>query len=87
MAYPAAFPHRRTSRPIPTFSPVLLDVTLRRGDEIRQWSIHPRDIGWDCRVLRPTSITVSGCDSLDQALTQKHEWEAEIIRARADGWS
>ena len=86
MAYPAASPQRRTSHRI-SLPVVLLNVTLRRGDEFRQWSIRQRDSGWDCRVLLPTSLTVSACETLDQALARKHEWEAEIVAARADGWA
>jgi hypothetical protein len=81
-------PRYRTSHSIPSLRPAaLLDVTLRRGDEFRQWSIRPRDIGWDCRILGADSVIVSGCQTLNDAIVRKHDWEAEIVRARADGWA
>lgn len=68
-------------------SPTLLDVTLRRGNDFRQWKIRQRDIGWDCSVLTPTSITVSGCQTADELVAQQRAWETEIATARTDGWA
>jgi len=66
---------------------VLLDTTLRRNGEVRQWIIRSRDVGWDCRVLAPRAITVCGCETLDLALARLGEWNSEIEVARADGWA
>jgi hypothetical protein len=71
----------------PTIPAALLNVTLRRGDDFRQWSIRQRDIGCDCRILSPTSVIVSGCRTVDAAVARKHAWELEIASARADGWA
>ena len=71
----------------PTIPAALLNVILRRGDDFRQWSIRQRDIGWDCRILSPTSASVSGCQTLDAAVAKRHAWELEIAAARADGWA
>ena len=65
----------------------LLDVTLRRGDQFRQWRIRQRAVGWDCCVMNLTTMTVSGCDTLDQAIARRLAWESEIAAARADGWA
>ena len=73
--------------PIPTLDGTLLNVILRQGDDFRQWSIRKRDIGWDCRVLHPTAITVFGCETDGEALAQKHRWESEIAAAKANGWA
>jgi hypothetical protein len=67
---------------------VLLDATLRRDGEVRQWIIRSRDMGgWDCRALAPSTITVCGCETLDLALARMDEWNTEIEVARADGWT
>ena len=55
---------------------VLLDPTLHRNGEFRQWIIRSRDIGWGCRVLAPCAITVCGCETLDLALARLGEWTA-----------
>ena len=73
--------------PLPTLEPTLLNVILRQGDDFRQWSIRQRDIGWDCRVLSPTAVTVSGCETAAEALAQKRRWESDIAAAKADGWA
>ena len=73
--------------PNPTLEATLLNVTLRQSDDFRQWSISKRDLGWDCRVLTPTAITVSGCETDGEALAQKHRWESDIAAAKADGWA
>lgn len=78
---------RKVARESFSSDATLLNVILRRGDDFRQWSIRPRDIGWDCRFLNTTTITVSGCNTLDDAIAKKHCWEAEIAAARADGWA
>ena len=65
---------------------VLLDTTLRRNGEVRQWIIRSRDVGWDCRVLAPSAITVCGCETLDLAMARLSEWNTEIEASRADGW-
>ena len=66
---------------------VLLDPTLHRNGEFRQWIIRSRDIGWGCRVLAPRAITVCGCETLDLALARLREWNTEVEVARADGWA
>jgi hypothetical protein len=66
---------------------VLLDATLHRGGEVRQWIVRSRDMGgWDCQVLAPGAVTVCGCETLDLALARLREWNSEIEVARADGW-
>lgn len=68
---------------------VLLDATLRRDGEVRQWIVRSDDdaVGWDCRVLVPGNITVCGCKTRDLALARMREWNTEIEVARAGGWS
>jgi hypothetical protein len=66
---------------------VLLDATLRRDGEVRQWIIRSRDIGgWDCQVLAPGAVTVCVCETLDLAMARLREWNTEIEVARVDGW-
>lgn len=60
---------------------------LRRGDDFRQWMIRPRAIGWKFSVLTPTSVTVSVCETADEAVAQQRAWESEIDAAKADGWA
>jgi len=64
----------------------LLDVTLRRGDSVRRWTITSGLDGWSCRVVTPTSVTVSHCGDCDAVVAKEREWSAEIDAARADGW-
>jgi hypothetical protein len=67
---------------------VLMDATLHRNGEVRRWLVRSCETGWwDCRVLAPGVITVSGCETLDQALARLSEWNTEIEVARSDGWS
>ena len=70
-----------------TITPRHLNVILRRGDDFRQWMIRQRAIGWGFSILTPTSITVSGCDTAEEAVAQQRAWQSEIDTARADGWS
>ena len=66
---------------------VLLDAVLRRDGEVRQWIVRSSDMGgWDCRVLAPGVVTVSGCETLELALSRMREWNTEIEVARSDGW-
>jgi hypothetical protein len=75
------------SNPIPfSGSTVLLDVTLRRQGDRRRWVIVSRDVGWDCRVIGPQFVSVSGCETREAAEAKKLDWEADISVARADGW-
>jgi hypothetical protein len=64
----------------------LLDVTLRRGDEVRRWTITSVADGWSCRLVTPNSVTVSRCGDGDAVGKKEREWRAEIDAARADGW-
>jgi hypothetical protein len=73
--------------PIQTLDDTILNVILRQGEDFRQWSIRQRDLGWECRVLTPTAITVCGCETDAEAIAQKRRWESEIATARADGWA
>jgi hypothetical protein len=67
-------------------STVLLDATLRRNGEVRQWIVRSRDRGgWDCRVLAPGAVTVCRCETLDLALARMRECNTDIEVARADG--
>jgi hypothetical protein len=66
---------------------VLMDVTLRRGDEVRRWTISSELDGWSCRLVTPTSVTVSRCGLGDAVVAKEREWRAEIEAARAEGWS
>ena len=77
--------------PLPTVyhypgAATLLNVTLHRDDDFRHWSIRVRDVGWDCRIICPTSVEGGGCPTHDAALAQKDKWEAQIDADRADGW-
>jgi len=65
----------------------LLDVTLRRGDEVRRWTITLGPDGWSCRIVTPNRVTVSRCGDGDAVVAKLREWSAEIDTARADGWS
>ena len=65
----------------------LLDVTLCRNGDARRWSIWRRMNTCTCTRQVVDSISLSGCPTEEDTLTQKREWEAEITAARADGWS
>jgi hypothetical protein len=67
--------------------PPLLDVTLRRDDITRHWTIAPWSTGWRFQFSTAGEVTVGGCLTLQQAEARLREWEAEIVVARADGWS
>jgi hypothetical protein len=66
---------------------VLLDVTLQREGQVRRWTIVAWEHGWRCTLIAPGSITATSCNSHEQALDRKREWEFEIAAARADGWN
>ena len=68
--------------------PVILDVTLRRDEAVRRWTIStafPDD--WTCQIVRGHSVDVSACATEDQVVDRQREWRAEIAAARADGWA
>ncbi len=65
----------------------MLDVSLSRKGLTRRWTISAWEKGWSCRYIDRHSVSFSGCDTLALALAKKDVWEAEIIVARADGWS
>ena len=71
----------------PRSGATLLDVTLRRGGEVRRWTITSELDGWSCRVVRPNSVTVCRCGDGDAVVAMERQWSAEIEAARADGWS
>jgi hypothetical protein len=74
--------------PLSNQASVLLDVTLRRGDDVRSWTISSAEPdGWSCRLVMPTSVTVSNCSDADAVVAKEREWRAEIEAARADGWN
>ena len=66
---------------------VLMNVTLRRGDDVRRWTINSAPDGWSCRRVTPTSVTMSKCELGADVAAKEREWRAEIDAARADGWS
>jgi hypothetical protein len=83
---------RRAYHHLPTLvhdprTDTLLNVTLHRGGEFRQWSIRVRDVGWDCRMMGPGSIMVCGRPTLETALAQRAQWETEIEAAKTEGWA
>lgn len=71
----------------PKMAPATLNVLLRRGDDYRQWMIRQREVGWGFSVLTPTSVTVSGCETAEEAVAKQRAWESEIDAARAEGWT
>jgi len=84
-------PARAVAAPVPLFTPVgavLLDVTLRRGAEVRRWTISSDGPdGWSCRLVTTTSVTVSRCGTGEAVATKEREWRAEVEAARAAGWT
>ena len=76
---------------MPLYKPpgyVLLDVVLRRNDDVRRWTIHA-GIGdeWACRLVEPNSVTVFACCSTDEAVAKMRDWQGEIAAAMSEGWS
>jgi hypothetical protein len=65
----------------------LMDVTLRRDGKTRRWNIVAWANGWRCTLSGPGMVAGFSCDTVEQALAQKREWDAQIVTALAEGWA
>ena len=65
----------------------LLDVTLRRDDRVRRWTITPWSMGWTFRFVDSGTVTMSGYPTRELMESKRQEWQAEIAAAREDGWT
>jgi len=65
---------------------VLMDVTLRRDEDVRRWTLSAQPDGWSCRLVTLTSVMVSSCGPGEAVAAKEREWRAEIEAARAEGW-
>ena len=66
---------------------VLLDVTLRRDDRKRHWTISAWSEGWRCRYIDQHRFSYANCPTKDGARAKRRAWESDIVAARAEGWS
>ena len=65
---------------------VLLDVTLRRDDHKRRWTISEWTEGWRCQYLDEHRFSYANCPTKDGARAKQRGWEADIVAARTEGW-
>jgi hypothetical protein len=67
---------------------LLLDVTLSRDGSFRRWIINAGELPdyWSCRLLTPTSVTVSACFTEADMTARVTAWNAQIAAAKTNGW-